>query len=169
MSSARRVILNADDLGYEPQVSRGLLEAMRGGVVSSTTMMVNGPFSADAAPAARGLPVGLHLNLARWRPLSAVPPALLSAEGELVEARAGELPAAVVEAEVLAQLDALARLLGQAATHVDVHKHLHRHPAVLEGLLAAARARRLPVRTLDAAMRARARAAGVASHCASVQ
>lgn len=160
----RRVILNADDLGYEPAVTRGLLESMRQGVVSSATMIVNGPYSAEAAAPARGLPVGLHLNLARWRPLSAVPAALLSESGELHEARAGELSAAVVEAEVHAQADALEGLLGQRPTHVDVHKHLHRHAGVLEGLLAAARKRDLPVRTIDAAMRQRARAEQVATN-----
>lgn len=157
----RRVILNADDLGYEPAVTRGLLRAMTDGVVSSATMMVNGPYSAEAAAPARGLAVGLHLNLARWKPLSAVPPALLSSGGDLVEARAKELPAAVVEAEVHAQLDALERLLGKPATHVDVHKHLHLHAGVMDGLLAAAKARALPIRTIDAAMRKRAHAAYV--------
>lgn len=160
----RRVILNADDLGYEPAVTRGLVESMRHGVVSSATMIVNGPFSAEAAPGARGLPVGLHLNLARWRPLSALPAQWLSGEGELVEARAGELSALAVEAEVHAQADALEGLLGEKATHVDVHKHLHRHPGVLEGVLAAARKRGLPVRTIDAAMRERARAGGVGTN-----
>lgn len=160
----RRVILNADDLGYEPAVTRGLLESMRQGVVSSATMIVNGPYSAEAALAARGLPVGLHLNLARWRPLSAVPPQLLSRSGELLEAVASQLPPEVVEAEAHAQADALERLLGQQPTHVDVHKHLHRSPGVLEGLLRAARARALPVRSIDARMRELARAAGVATN-----
>jgi predicted glycoside hydrolase/deacetylase ChbG (UPF0249 family) len=153
--------LNADDLGYEPEVTRGLLRAMTEGVVSSATMVVNGPYSAAAAAPAQGFAVGLHLNLARWKPLSAVPEVLLSRTGELVEARAGELPSEVVEREVHAQLDALHGFLGKPATHIDVHKHLHRSARVLRGLLAAARARGLPVRSIDEGMRAEARAAGV--------
>ena len=39
----RRLILNADDFGYDPAVSRGIAESMRKGVVSSTTMIVNSP------------------------------------------------------------------------------------------------------------------------------
>lgn len=156
-----RLIINADDLGYDPAVTRGILESMRQGVVSSATFMVNTPFSEEAAQQARGLRLGLHLNLARWRPVASAFPASLLKDGELVEARAGELPAEVVEAEALAQLDRLTALLGAPATHIDVHKHLHRNAGALEGLIAAARARRLPVRAIDSTMRQRLRAAGV--------
>lgn len=162
--SQRYVILNADDLGYDPAVTRGILEAMRSGIVSSTTLMVNTPFSEDAARAASGLSIGLHLNLARNRPVSGAIPAELLAGGELVEARAAELPAGAVTAEAHAQLDRLRALLGTEATHLDVHKHLHRHPAILAGLARAARERGLPVRSIDPAMRAELRRHGVATN-----
>jgi predicted glycoside hydrolase/deacetylase ChbG (UPF0249 family) len=42
-----------------------------------------------------------------------------------------------------------------------VHRHVHREPAVLEGLCRVAFRRGLPVRALDGAMRNRLRAAGV--------
>lgn len=154
-SGARQLIINADDLGYDPAVSDGILRSMREGLVTSTTLMVNGPFSAEAADRAKDLPVGLHLNLARWRSLSG------AVSGEFVEARASELPPDAVRAEALAQLDELQRLLGKPATHVDVHKHLHRLPNVMEGLVAAALERRLPVRSIDAAMRERLASRGV--------
>lgn len=142
----RRVILNADDFGYDPAVSRGIEQAMRAGVVSSTTMMVNTPHSEEAATRAKGLSIGLHLNLARWRSVS-------RPSHEFVEAQAHTLEAAFVEAETLAQLDRLQALVGRPATHVDVHKHLHTVPSVLAGLARAAKARGLPVRSIDAAMR----------------
>jgi predicted glycoside hydrolase/deacetylase ChbG (UPF0249 family) len=157
---SRLVILNADDLGYEPAVTRGLLEAMRAGVVSSATMLVTAPSSVEAAPLAHGLAVGLHLDLVRFSALSTGAP--------LVEAEAGRLSAAFVEAETLAQLERLERLLGRPATHVDVHKHAHRHPQVLEGLSRAARRARLPVRSIDPAMRGALRAAGVVTNDAFV-
>lgn len=155
------LIINADDLGYDPAVTRGILEAMRQGVVSSATLIVNGPYSEAAAAQAQSLAIGLHLNLARFVPAwSGFPPALLT-QGTFDEGAAGRLPAEVVERETLAQLDRLERLLGRSATHVDVHKHLHRHPAILEGVAAAARTRGLPVRSVDAAMRALLAARGV--------
>jgi predicted glycoside hydrolase/deacetylase ChbG (UPF0249 family) len=147
------VILNADDLGYDPAVTRGILEAMRTGVVTSTTLLVNTPYSQEAAAAAQGLAVGLHLNLARFAPVWTHFPGDLLSDGQLDERRAGALPADVVDAEVTAQLERFERLLGKRPTHADVHKHLHRHPSVLEGLTRAARRYGLPVRSIDAGMR----------------
>lgn len=156
-----RLIINADDLGYDPAVSAGIVQAMRTGVVSSTTLMVNLPHSASGAAAAGGLAVGLHLNLARGRPLSRTFPERLLHDGEFDEARVAALPAAAVMEEARAQLAHAEALLGRPATHVDVHRHLHRHPGVLQGLASAARERDLPVRALDGPMRERLRAWGV--------
>lgn len=157
------LIINADDLGYDPAVTRGMIEAMRRGVVSSATFMVNTPYSEEAAREADGLALGLHLNLARHAPCApgTFASGLLSATGELVEANAGKLPADTVAAEVAAQLERFEALLGRAATHVDVHKHLHRNPSVLEGLCRVARERELPVRATDPAMRSAIRGHGV--------
>jgi chitin disaccharide deacetylase len=159
----KRLIINADDLGYDPAVDVGLLRALRTGVVTSATLMVNTPYSAEAAAAARGLAVGLHLNLARGRPLSTgVPPSQLL-QGGFVEARASALPVQAVEAETRAQLALAEKLLGQRPTHLDVHKHLHRHANVLSAVAAVAQEESLPVRALDAAMREELRAHGVAT------
>lgn len=150
----RRLVLNADDFGYDPAVSTGIARSMREGLVSSTTMMVNTPHSEHAATLSKGLSIGLHLNLARWHAVSA--PA-----HEFIEAKAQSLTAQFVETETRAQLDRLRSLTGSNATHVDVHKHLHRVPSVLEGVMAAARARNVPVRSIDDTMRATLRAAGI--------
>lgn len=149
------LLINADDLGYDPAVTRGILEAMTGGVVTSTTMIVNGPHSEDAGKKVHGagLGIGLHLNLARWAPLSRlIPKALLGPDG-FVESKVVELSADAVEHETLAQLQRLQDLTGRPASHVDVHKHLHRHAPVLEGLARAAKKHRLPVRSIDPVMR----------------
>ncbi|HEX8438366.1 carbohydrate deacetylase [Archangium sp.] len=158
---ARALIINADDLGYDPAVTRGILRAMQEGVVSSATFMVNTPYSEVAAQEARGLALGLHLNLARGLPVWAAFPGNVLSGGAFSEPLAAHLTPDVVEAETLAQLERLDQLLGQPATHVDVHKHLHRHPGVLEGLARAARTAGVPVRSLDEEMRRTLRAHGV--------
>src|SRR5262245_11890986 len=72
MTPARTLIVNADDFGLTGAVSRGILEAARRGIVTSTTAIVNRPI----APAlvaeldASGLGVGLHLNLTLGAPVS---------------------------------------------------------------------------------------------------
>ncbi len=152
--SGRRVVLNADDFGYDPAVSLGIERVMREGLVSSTTMMVNTPHSQHAAERAEGLSIGLHLNLARWRSLAR--PGL-----EFDATDAGTFDATFVADETRAQLEHLQRLLGRPATHLDVHKHLHRHPTVLTGIIDAVATSGLPVRSIDEPMRARLATAGV--------
>src|SRR3954469_1789752 len=106
--SARALIINADDLGYDPAVTRGILRAMREGVVSSATFMVNTPYSEAAAREAQGLCLGLHLNLARGAPVwPDFPPDFLEG-GAFSEPRAPTLPPEAVEAEARAQLERLA-------------------------------------------------------------
>lgn len=164
MSRDVTLILNADDLGYDPAVTRGILESMREGVVTSTTLLVNTPYSEEAASAAKPFAVGLHFNLARFAPLWPGFPRELTSGGEFDERRAAALPADVVGAEMEAQLERCEKLLGKRPTHADVHKHLHRHPAVLEGVARAAKRHGLPVRSIDAPMRAALRRAGVATN-----
>jgi len=149
----RILIINADDLGYDPAVTQGIFEAMRGGVVSSATLMVNSPHAGRAAAAAFGLSIGLHFNLARFAPVWRDFPEALLVGGEMSESLASQLPAQVVEQEALAQLNLLEAMLGRPATHLDTHKHLHRWPAVFEGVCAVAKARGLPVRSIDEGMR----------------
>lgn len=152
----RRLVLNADDFGYDPSVSRGIVEAMRRGVVSSTTMMVNTPSSEAAAADAAGLAIGLHLNLVCFRALSTGAP--------LEKHTLFTLTADFVERETEAQLDRLEALLGRPATHLDAHHHAHRAPAVLTGVSRVALRRHLPVRSVDASMRDALKVAGVSTN-----
>jgi chitin disaccharide deacetylase len=157
----RLLIINADDLGYDPEITRGILECMRDGIVSSATLMVNTPFSEEAANQARDLAVGLHLNLARGRPVSNRFPESLLADGALAEELAARLTPEVVADEALAQLERLEALLGKSATHIDVHRHLHRLENVRRGVCSVANACALPLRSIDAPMRSELLAQGV--------
>jgi predicted glycoside hydrolase/deacetylase ChbG (UPF0249 family) len=136
----RRLIVNADDLGYDPEIDRGILEAHAGGLVTSTTAMVDTPFAAAALAAAPAtLGVGLHLVL----------------DPSLDRARAA--------AEVARQLDRFGALRGAPPTHLDSHKHAHARPEILAAVMEAAAARGLPVRAVTPAMRAALRGRGIAT------
>ncbi|HTN54192.1 MAG TPA: ChbG/HpnK family deacetylase [Anaeromyxobacter sp.] len=132
------LVVNADDLGYDPEIDRGILDAHARGIVSSATAMVETAFAAAtlrAAPPTLG--IGLHAVL---------------------DPAAGE---AAAEAALRRQLDRFEALRGAAPTHLDSHKHAHAARPVLAAFLRLAAARGLPIRTLDDGMRAAARAAGV--------
>jgi predicted glycoside hydrolase/deacetylase ChbG (UPF0249 family) len=134
----RHLVVNADDLGYDPEIDRGILEAHARGIVTSATAMVDTPFAAAALRAAPpSLGLGLHL---------AVDPGSAPAEAE---------------AEILRQLARFEALRGAPPTHLDGHKHAHAAPGVLEAVLRVAGPLRLPVRALDEGMRGVLRRAGV--------
>lgn len=126
----RYLIVNGDDFGASSGVNRGILEAHRDGILTSTSLMVDAAASEEAgdlAASAPDLSVGLHLVL----------------DGERRPADGG--PAALAR-EVERQLDRFASLLGRLPTHLDTHHDVHREPAVLEPLLALADDHGLPVR-----------------------
>jgi chitin disaccharide deacetylase len=132
------LVVNADDLGYDPEIDRGILEAHALGIVSSSTAMVETPFAAAAlraAPATLG--IGLH---------AVVDPSL---------------PRAAAEAALRRQLSVFEALRGAPPTHLDSHKHAHAAPEVLQAFGAVAVERGLPVRAIDPSTRAALRALGV--------
>jgi predicted glycoside hydrolase/deacetylase ChbG (UPF0249 family) len=153
--SRRRLIVNADDFAFTPAVTAGILEAHAAGTVGSTSMMVHCPGWDDGVRQARAsstLDIGLHLNLLVGRPIVAARSLTDSRTGSFLplgtvvrRALLGALDPGEVEAEVTAQLDALASA-GIRCTHVDSHRHTHALP-VIRGAVARVAARRgLPLR-----------------------
>lgn len=169
-SSARRLVINADDLGFTPGVNRGIFECAAAGTVSSASVMVNTPGFDDAMAGRASVPLGLglHLNLIDGRPLTQAPSLTDAATGDfhpfatfLARATAGALVYREIEAEVAAQLQRL-RAAGVPVTHLDSHRHTHVHPVVWPAVVEAMRAAgvrtiRIPRESLRAhASRARA-------------
>ena len=70
----KRLIINSDDYGRTPDISRGIREAHLQGVVTSTTCMINIPTTADdvrvALKETPDLKLGVHLVLTMGKPLS---------------------------------------------------------------------------------------------------
>src|SRR5438105_10439039 len=136
----RLLIVNADDLGLAPGVTRGILELARCGAVTSTSTMINLPGSKEAVAAARsaGLDMGLHLNLCLGAPLLApeAVPSLVAPNGRFVRANvitrrrfAGQLRLDEVEREWSAQIESFLAC-GVRPSHLDSHCHLHAYPGL---------------------------------------
>ena len=62
----RKLIVNADDLGYTPATTAGILAAHERGIVTSASLMVRPASAAEAVVKAEALgfrDLGLHLDL----------------------------------------------------------------------------------------------------------
>jgi chitin disaccharide deacetylase len=116
------LIVTGDDFGASRGINRGIVQAHRDGILTTASLLVNWPASAEAGALARECPtlsLGLHLELD-------------------------------IDIDVPVQLEhQLARfreLAGTAPTHVDSHHDVHHDPRALPHLLAWARRAGVPVR-----------------------
>jgi len=120
----RWLVVTADDFGMSPGINRGILQAHRSGILTSTSLLVNRPASHEAAALGRDCPalsIGLHLELDR-----------------------GHSERTGVELE--AQLARFVDLVGTAPTHVDSHHDAHQDLRVLPEVVAWAGRHGVPVR-----------------------
>ena len=129
-----RLIVNADDYGRTPSVSRGILDAHLNGIVTTTTVMINLPGALEdvrrGIENAPTLAFGVHLNLTCGKPLTPPNrvPTLIGANGwfhgkDHIFNNPEMLDLAEVKLEFEAQIE---RFL-QAETdldHLDSHHHL---------------------------------------------
>lgn len=147
-----RLIVNADDFGLTSGVNRAIAEGHKNGIVSSSTLMANGPKFAEAVEIAKNNPqlgVGCHVTLVDGSPVTAplqVPSLLKKADrfrtgfGEFALASFfGKFSAQEIEAEATAQFRKL-QDAGIAITHFDTHKHVHLFPKIVSPILRAAKA-----------------------------
>ncbi|HVR71870.1 MAG TPA: ChbG/HpnK family deacetylase [Vicinamibacteria bacterium] len=168
MNGAKRLIVNADDLGRSPAVTRGALEAHRRGIVTSASLSVNLPAAAEVpalAEAVPGLGIGLHLTFTGGPPVLQPErlPTLADFQGRLpgtLESLDAARPEELM-AEARAQLRRFRELMGRDPTHLDSRQHAHRRPAVLETLLTLAWETGLPVRNASRDVQERLRREGI--------
>lgn len=154
-ATQRRLIINADDFGFTPSVTAGILEAHAAGTVTSTSMLVHCAGWEDGVRQARAIPtlgVGLHLNLLVGAPLAPVPSLTDARSGRFLplativrRALSGRIDDGEVTAECEAQLAAL-RDAGVRCTHIDSHRHVHALPVIRRAVAAVAAGLGLPLR-----------------------
>ena len=152
----RRLIINADDLGSGSERDRGIFQSFSAGIVTSASLLANGPSFASAAASALelGLPLGVHLNLADGVPLRGAIPGLTIAAGAfpgkagLRSFLAGEVDAAPLYRELAAQIE---RVLdaGIIPDHLDTHQHFSLFPAATAIILSLATAYAIPALRLS--------------------
>ncbi|SRR6266540_2032942 len=147
----KRLIINSDDYGRTPEISRGIREAHLRGVVTSTTCMMNIPTTTDdvaiALKETPNLGLGVHLVLTMGRPISA-PNSVSSIVDEngnffkytpLIE-HLTSLNMDEVKKEWRAQIETFIKASGRKPTHIDSHHHSsYFSPNLFRGMLELAK------------------------------
>jgi chitin disaccharide deacetylase len=131
-----RLIVNADDLGKSSRINEAIFRLVDAGVVTSATLMPNGPAYEDGLSGLRARAfraVGVHLNITEFKPLtgaSGLTP-LLDECGNLARSFRDALvtPAILraVDEEWRAQIQTMIRA-GLTPSHLDSHHHVHTFP-----------------------------------------
>lgn len=124
--SVRRLIVTADDVGLDPGMTAGAIEAHRNGIVTACSVVANGVAFDDAIERLRDVPslaVGVHLALVEER-------ALMTGEAmprnyiRFLLSRKND-----VEPELRAQIERVLKT-GLPVVHVNGHQHLHVLPRI---------------------------------------
>jgi len=136
----KRVIINADDYGWSPGITEGILQAHRRGILTSTTIAANLPHAAEAAKRLAGAPalgVGVHLNVSQGPPLSDLGRRLAGEDGVMNRTAMGVIRVLTLRPWLLkaveAEFDAQIRWVldhGIRPDHLDSHRHAHGWPPV---------------------------------------
>ena len=124
------LIVNGDDFGGSPGINRGIGEAHLHGILTSASLLVETPWSEQAARLAADLPdlsVGLHADL----------------RDELDESSSSSQR---VGESLRRQFRRFERLMGRPPTHIDSHHNVHRSSRALPHFLELAREHDLPLR-----------------------
>lgn len=148
----KRLIINADDLGADEARNEGIFEAIRAGVVTSASILPNGPALEHALGKIRSggfeqVSLGVHLNLSEGRPMARDLSCLTGPDGNF-RGKAAAHRLLMTAGDVSLQIDIarevalqIERLLDAAIgiTHVDGHQHVHVFPSALRTVADAAK------------------------------
>ena len=134
VQSKRKLIINADDFGFNREITDGIVESHHNGVVTSTTLMINMPaaeYAVERAPDCPDMSIGLHVNLTAGRPVSdpSEIPSIVGSDGMFLGyqkffygANRCQFRSADLELEMRRQLQKI-HDLGLVPTHADSHHH----------------------------------------------
>jgi len=137
----KKVVFNADDLGFSLETNRAIIESCERGVVRSCSLFVNLPYTEDGVTLAKkaAIDVGLHLNLAVGRSLTDSKSLIKDGKFHggykfLLRYFLGMIKIKDVEREIRAQIEKF-KELGFALNHIDSHLHFHCLPKIYDVVL----------------------------------
>ena len=143
-SSPTTIVLCADDFGFTPAVSDGILTLVREGRLSAVSCMTNSPhFPAPSEKLnafADRIDIGLHFVLTDMKPLTSMPSTVIDGRlpsfGCLVrKSISGNLSRFEIAAELERQIDVFIETFDRAPDFIDGHHHVHQLPGIRDVVL----------------------------------
>jgi len=134
------VLINADDLGLHPAVTRAVRRFSEKGSLHSASVMANGPYVEDALFLASNVLLGAHLNILRGKPIlhPRKIPSLVNSDGLFLGSYVALFRRYITNTlnldEVRHEWDAqIKRLKGMGLflVHIDSEKHIHAWPKLM--------------------------------------
>ena len=141
----RRIIVNADDFGWDQDTFASTVDLIERGWVTSATIMTGLSFTSEAINYAvdmqKHVSFGLHFNMvdghaslaANHRSLVDRSGRFWASDRQRIAALFSRVDAADIARELRAQLKILADA-GITISHVDSHGHLHKFPSVARAM-----------------------------------
>jgi chitin disaccharide deacetylase len=145
MDESKKLLINADDFGWDQETATATIALFEKGALTSATLMTGMPASALAMEYARDnrnrFSFGLHFNLVDGHaPMGSLSASLVDANGGFRASRVQRMRALLrlLDRRALAdefecQLRALLDY-GVNVTHIDSHGHLHKFPHVIQSI-----------------------------------
>jgi len=134
----KKLIINADDFGYDADATAAILELLELKKITSTTILANmvKPEDLEKLQLIDGISTGIHINLISGKPLSDPEKvaSLIDGNGEFYPALkllqkfiSGKIKSSEIEIELTNQT---AKLIdyGIKISHADSHQHIHQFP-----------------------------------------
>ena len=151
-NNSRKLIINADDLGFSKGINNGIFQAHSEGILTSATLATNMPCAEEAAKESKKFPslgIGIHLNVVRGKPLLEADklPRLTDETGEFSRRFWDFLPIQLtkqkrviseIEMEYRTQIET-AKKWGITPTHLDSERHHAAWPIIFKILVKLAK------------------------------
>ncbi|MCL2382620.1 MAG: ChbG/HpnK family deacetylase [Oscillospiraceae bacterium] len=149
-----KIIMNADDFGFSNGINRGIIEAYKKGLISSTTIMVNMPYFEEAVELSKqneGLGIGLHIDFTYGEPITINhSKSIIDEDGNCHsprKLRSNEIILDYDEVynEISAQLEKL-KSYDVKITHLDCHHFIDHNDVIRKAMYDLAKKNDLPIR-----------------------
>lgn len=139
MIESKTIILCADDFGFAPSVSAGILKLVDKRRLSAVSCMANmsdfilhGP---QLLALKNQIKIGLHFNLTEGYLMSMPERKCFSLNELLIKSHMHSLKLSFIAQEFLAQLDQFTKVMQRLPDFIDGHQHVHQYPVVRKVIL----------------------------------